>query len=154
MEFRFDACLYLKLGNKNSDAGHIKCSRGPQVPHPWCKWITKMPKKRISVTSGHNPRRKCRWKCRLRIIAVCQEVIESRLIDSSVRFDYHIWHIYWDTDILPVRLALWVIDWSTKEKVEGELAIKYFRSGVGLQLQYSRTSKKRDGFPFRQRKWR
>jgi len=42
MELRSDATLYSKLGNKNSDAGHIKSSRwshlvrGPQVPHPWC----------------------------------------------------------------------------------------------------------------------
>jgi len=42
MEHRFDAILYSNLGNENSDAGHIKCSRGvhlargPQVPHPWC----------------------------------------------------------------------------------------------------------------------
>jgi len=28
MELRFDAILYSKLGNKNSDAGHIKRSRG------------------------------------------------------------------------------------------------------------------------------
>jgi len=34
MELRFDAILYSKLGNKNSDAGHIKCSHRPQVPHP------------------------------------------------------------------------------------------------------------------------
>ena len=33
-EARFDVILYSKLGNENSDAGHIKCSRGPQVPHP------------------------------------------------------------------------------------------------------------------------
>jgi len=26
--------LYSKLGNENSGAGHIKCSRGSQVPHP------------------------------------------------------------------------------------------------------------------------
>jgi len=38
MELRFDAMLYSNLGNQNSDAGHIKCSRephlarGPQVP--------------------------------------------------------------------------------------------------------------------------
>jgi len=36
MELRFDVILYSKLGNENSDSGHIKCSRGPQVPHPWC----------------------------------------------------------------------------------------------------------------------
>jgi len=42
MEHRFDAILYSNLGHENSDAGHIKCSRGvhlargPQVPHPWC----------------------------------------------------------------------------------------------------------------------
>jgi len=39
MELRFDSILRSKLGNENSDAGHIKCSRGPhlargpQVPH-------------------------------------------------------------------------------------------------------------------------
>jgi len=33
--------LYFKSGNEDSDAGHIKCSRGPhlapgpQVSHPW-----------------------------------------------------------------------------------------------------------------------
>jgi len=40
MELRFDAMLYSNMGNKNSHAGYIKCSRGPhlahgqQVPHP------------------------------------------------------------------------------------------------------------------------
>jgi len=34
MEFRFDSILCSELGKENSDAGHIKCSRGPQVPHP------------------------------------------------------------------------------------------------------------------------
>jgi len=38
MELRFDAILYSKLGNKNSDAGHIKRSGGPQVPHPCSKF--------------------------------------------------------------------------------------------------------------------
>jgi len=33
MELRFDAILYSNLSNENSDAGHIKCSRGPQVPN-------------------------------------------------------------------------------------------------------------------------
>jgi len=46
MELRLDAILYSKMDNENSDAGHVKCSRGPhlarwpQVPHPcskvWC----------------------------------------------------------------------------------------------------------------------
>jgi len=31
MELRFDAILYSKLGTKNSDAGHIKCSRGSHL---------------------------------------------------------------------------------------------------------------------------
>jgi len=35
MEIRFDAILYSKLGNESFDPGHINCSRGPQVPHPW-----------------------------------------------------------------------------------------------------------------------
>jgi len=34
---RFDAILYSKLGNENSDAVPIKCSREPQVPH--MNWI-------------------------------------------------------------------------------------------------------------------
>jgi len=43
MELRFDAMLYSNLGNKTSDAGHIKCSPGsnlalrPQVPTPVVK---------------------------------------------------------------------------------------------------------------------
>ena len=32
MELRFGAILYFHTGNENSDVGHIKCSRGPQVP--------------------------------------------------------------------------------------------------------------------------
>jgi len=44
MELCFDAILYSKLGDKNPDVGHIKCSlglhlplaHGPQVPHPCC----------------------------------------------------------------------------------------------------------------------
>jgi len=34
MELRFDAVLCSNLGNKNSDARHIKCSRGPQFFYP------------------------------------------------------------------------------------------------------------------------
>ena len=34
MELRFNVILYSKLGNGNADASRIKCSRGPQVPHP------------------------------------------------------------------------------------------------------------------------
>jgi len=37
MELRFDAKLHSNVGNENSDAGHIKCSHGPQVLHPWFK---------------------------------------------------------------------------------------------------------------------
>jgi len=37
MKLRFDVILYSKLDNEHSDAGRIKCSRGPQVPHPCCK---------------------------------------------------------------------------------------------------------------------
>jgi len=37
MELCFDAILHSKLGNENSDAGHIKCWRGSHVPHPCCK---------------------------------------------------------------------------------------------------------------------
>jgi len=33
-ELRFDARLCFILGNENYDAGHIKCSREPQVIHP------------------------------------------------------------------------------------------------------------------------
>jgi len=33
MEIRVGEVLYSKLGNENPDAGHIKCPRGPQVPH-------------------------------------------------------------------------------------------------------------------------
>jgi len=37
MEIRFDMLLYFNLGNENSDAGHIKCLHGLQVPHPCCR---------------------------------------------------------------------------------------------------------------------
>jgi len=35
MELRFDAMSYSNLGNKNSNAGHIKCLHRPQVPNSW-----------------------------------------------------------------------------------------------------------------------
>jgi len=31
------------LTNENSDAGHVKCSRGPQVPHPCSTFCTLAP---------------------------------------------------------------------------------------------------------------
>jgi len=34
MELRCDPILFSELGNKNSDAGHIRRSHGPQIPHP------------------------------------------------------------------------------------------------------------------------
>ena len=34
MELRFDVILYCKLGNENSEAGHIKCLRGRRFPTP------------------------------------------------------------------------------------------------------------------------
>jgi len=37
MKLRPDVILYSILGNKNSVASHIKCSRRPQVPHPRAK---------------------------------------------------------------------------------------------------------------------
>jgi len=42
MKLRFDAILYSKLGNENLDSGHIKYSRGPQVPHP-CSRVLRTP---------------------------------------------------------------------------------------------------------------
>jgi len=35
MRLRFDVMLHSNFGNENSGAGHIKCSRGPQVPYPF-----------------------------------------------------------------------------------------------------------------------
>jgi len=35
IEFRSDATLHSNWGKESYDAGHIKCSRGPQVPQPW-----------------------------------------------------------------------------------------------------------------------
>jgi len=40
MELRFGAMLYSDLANKTSDVGHIKCSRGPQIPLPWFRPTT------------------------------------------------------------------------------------------------------------------
>jgi len=40
MEHCFGAMLCSNLGNENSDVDHIKCSRGPQVPHPWSTPLT------------------------------------------------------------------------------------------------------------------
>ena len=37
MELRFVAMSYSNSGNENADAGHIKCSRGSQFPHPCSK---------------------------------------------------------------------------------------------------------------------
>ena len=37
IELHFDAVLYSNVGNENSDAGHITCLRGLQVPYPCSK---------------------------------------------------------------------------------------------------------------------
>jgi len=37
MELYFGAMLCSNFGDENSDAGHIKCSCEPQVPHPCLK---------------------------------------------------------------------------------------------------------------------
>jgi len=37
VELHFDTMLCSNVGNESSDAGHIKCSRWLQVPHPWLK---------------------------------------------------------------------------------------------------------------------
>ena len=52
MELRFNAMLYSNSGNENSDAGHIRCSRGPhlahgpQVPHPSSRRL-------VTIASAH-----------------------------------------------------------------------------------------------------
>jgi len=33
MELRVEEILHSNFGNENSNAGHVKCSRGPQVAH-------------------------------------------------------------------------------------------------------------------------
>jgi len=33
VELRLEAILHSNFGNENSNASHIKCSRGPQVAH-------------------------------------------------------------------------------------------------------------------------
>jgi len=57
-EFRFDAMLCSNLGNENSDAGHIKCSRGPhlanglQVLHPCFTVFAELGYHPISLSLG------------------------------------------------------------------------------------------------------
>jgi len=34
MVLHFGMMLYSNLVNKNSDAGHMNCLHGPQIPHP------------------------------------------------------------------------------------------------------------------------
>jgi len=51
-ELSFDAILYSKLGNENSDAGHIKCSRGLLVPHLWFKTLLKSNKEELDILNS------------------------------------------------------------------------------------------------------
>jgi len=52
MELRFEAMLYSNLGNQNSDAGHIKCSRWLQARHPWSR--SGLPKRFCTATHFKN----------------------------------------------------------------------------------------------------
>jgi len=52
MELSFDAILNSKMSNENSDAGHIKCSRRPQVPHLWFKTLFKSNKKKLDILNS------------------------------------------------------------------------------------------------------
>ena len=51
MELRFDAMQCSNLDNENSDAGHIKCSLGLQVPHPCFFHVNQSLKNWIRSTS-------------------------------------------------------------------------------------------------------
>ena len=42
MELRFDAMLCSWMRNENSDMGHIKCPRGPQVPPCFTTWKSRL----------------------------------------------------------------------------------------------------------------
>jgi len=46
MELHFDAIFCSNVGNEISDADHIRCSRGLQVPHPWYTPKRKRPRVR------------------------------------------------------------------------------------------------------------
>jgi len=41
----------LNLGNENANVGHIKVSRGPQVPHPWCSAMNNIIDNRRNLTT-------------------------------------------------------------------------------------------------------
>jgi len=61
MELRFDAIWRTNAGNKNSVAGHMKCSRGPQVLHHWpksSKWINQSLRVK-SVSGKSQPTQPC-----------------------------------------------------------------------------------------------
>jgi len=63
-ELRFEAMLYSSLGNENSDAGHIKFSRGPQAPHPMV-YIVTLPRFFVvglmGCPGGYAPNRPVAW---------------------------------------------------------------------------------------------
>jgi len=54
MELCCDAMLCTNLGRENVDAGHIKCPRGPQVPHPWLSDYVLQIMKVLRVFLGQN----------------------------------------------------------------------------------------------------
>jgi len=58
IELRFDAILYSNMGNENSVAGHIKYSRGPQVPHP-CSITSYNDYDQTSTTIQHSIKQPC-----------------------------------------------------------------------------------------------
>jgi len=67
MELRFDAILYSKLVNENSDPGYFKCSCRPQVHHPCsrkpktCSPSSKKCKQQYLTYRSHLEAQVCQW---------------------------------------------------------------------------------------------
>jgi len=55
VELRFDAMLYSNMGNENSEAGQIKCPRGPHLaPEPQVHHTWHTPSRRNFVANSKN----------------------------------------------------------------------------------------------------
>jgi len=66
IQFRFDAMLFSNLGGKNSDAGHIKCSRTPHL----ARGLQVLPFWSISIGLQPRPRLCHCWKYRIKHLLV------------------------------------------------------------------------------------
>ena len=72
-------CTLTWVYNENCVAGHIKCSRGPQVPHPWCNVMFRYVGYRTHHTCPYI-NASANWRSSLWAFLICCRSVQRRSV--------------------------------------------------------------------------